>query len=131
MNKKSDILETICSPSSESSSKKSEMKSAIEELSMLLINVKPSHTHIPFRPFISVCKLVLQVLGLFNIIIIYRSSLCCYIYDINIYNSKIRLTVSIEESQTLQESMFEYAPSATGVKDYSDFVDEFLKGENK
>ena len=52
-------------------------------------------------------------------------------YDINIYNSKIRLTVSIEESQTLQESMFEYAPSATGVKDYSDFVDEFLKGENK
>ena len=47
--------------------KRSEIKSAIEELSMLVI-VKPEGNHvmiahIPTKPFLSICYLVLQVIG--------------------------------------------------------------------
>jgi len=50
--------------------KRSEIKSAIEELSMLVI-VKPEGNHvmiahIPTKPFLSLCHLVLQVLGGFT-----------------------------------------------------------------
>lgn len=48
--------------------KRSEINSAIEELSMLAI-VKPGETHeiahIPTKPFLSLCYLILQVLGEF------------------------------------------------------------------
>lgn len=46
--------------------KRSEINSAIEELSMLVI-VKPEGNHkiahIPTKPFLSLCYLVLQVIG--------------------------------------------------------------------
>ena len=49
--------------------KSSEISSAIEELSMLVI-VKPGGNHeaahIPTKPFLSLCYLVLQVLGGFS-----------------------------------------------------------------
>ena len=50
--------------------KRSEINSAIEELSMLVI-VKPEGNHvmiahIPTKPFLSLCHLVLQVLGGFT-----------------------------------------------------------------
>jgi len=49
--------------------KRSEIGSAIEELSMMVI-VKPGEkhesAHIPTKPFLSVCYLVLQVLGEFT-----------------------------------------------------------------
>jgi len=49
--------------------KRSEIGSAIEELSMMAI-VKPGEKHesayIPTKPFLSVCYLVLQVLGEFT-----------------------------------------------------------------
>jgi len=49
--------------------KKSEISCFIEELSMVVI-VKPSGenleaAHIPIKPFLSICYLVLQVLGMF------------------------------------------------------------------
>ena len=53
--------------------KSSEISCAIEELSMMVI-VKPGENHeaalIPAKPFLSLCYLVLQVLGGFR-------SVCC------------------------------------------------------
>lgn len=49
--------------------KKSEISCVIEELSMVVI-IKPCENHedahIPTKPFLSICYLVLQVLGMFN-----------------------------------------------------------------
>lgn len=50
------------SSTSMSSLEKSDIKLAIEEVSML-VKLNASETHIPYKPFISLCKLVLQVLG--------------------------------------------------------------------
>jgi len=44
-----------------------------------------------------------------------------------LYKSKIRHSVAIQESQTNQVSMYQYAPKSPGVKDYMKFVDELLK----
>lgn len=49
----------------------SEIRSAIEELSLLSVNLKTEGTadqdhtdaHIPIKPFLSLCNLVVQVLG--------------------------------------------------------------------
>ncbi|MDL2234328.1 AAA family ATPase [Ruminococcaceae bacterium OttesenSCG-928-L11] len=43
-----------------------------------------------------------------------------------LYKSKIRHSVSIQEAQTNQVSMFEYAPRNPGVRDYMAFVEELL-----
>lgn len=45
-----------------------------------------------------------------------------------VFNSTIRQAIAIEESQTMQESIFAYAPKAPVTADYSAFIDEFLKG---
>lgn len=54
--------------------KRSELRSAIEELSMLAKGHQPSagdnldgsaHIHTPTKPFLHVCTLILQVLGQF------------------------------------------------------------------
>ena len=50
-------------------------------------------------------------------------------YDIKVYKSKIRQNVAVEESQTLNQSLFDYAPKANATKDYEAFIDEFLKEE--
>ena len=51
-------------------------------------------------------------------------------YDIKVYNTKIRQNVAVEESQTLNQSLFEYAPKANATKDYESFIDEFLQEDN-
>lgn len=44
----------------------------------------------------------------------------------HLYKQKIRHSVAIQEAQTNQVSMFEYAPKSPGVKDYMGFVEELL-----
>lgn len=48
--------------------KKTELQTAIEELSLFIIT-KPADntqaTHIPLRPLLSFCNLIIQVLGIF------------------------------------------------------------------
>jgi hypothetical protein len=61
--------------------KKSEISCVIQELSMVVI-VKPSGenheaAHIPIKPFLSICYLVLQVLGRFS----YSKSLILCLYS--------------------------------------------------
>lgn len=43
-----------------------------------------------------------------------------------LFRTKIRPSVAIQEAQTNQVSMFEYAPRNTGVRDYMAFVEELL-----
>jgi chromosome partitioning protein len=43
-----------------------------------------------------------------------------------LYSQKIRHSVAIQEAQTNQVSMFEYAPKSTGCRDYMAFVEELL-----
>ena len=50
-------------------------------------------------------------------------------YEIKVYKTKIHQNVAVEESQTINQSIYEYAPNARATKDYDNFVDEFLKGE--
>ncbi|WP_026492541.1 ParA family protein [Butyrivibrio sp. XPD2002] len=52
-------------------------------------------------------------------------------YEIKVYDTKIHQNVAVEESQTLNQSLFDYAPNARATKDYEAFVKEFLKGESK
>ena len=52
-------------------------------------------------------------------------------YEIRVYETKIHQNVAVEESQTLNQSLFDYAPNARATKDYEAFVKEFLKGESK
>lgn len=44
----------------------------------------------------------------------------------HLYKQKIRHSVAIQEAQTNQVSMFDYAPKSPGVKDYMGFVEELL-----
>jgi chromosome partitioning protein len=44
-----------------------------------------------------------------------------------LYETKIRNSVAIPESQTNQINMFDYAPRSGGVRDYMKFVDELLE----
>lgn len=46
-----------------------------------------------------------------------------------VYNSKIRLNVSVEEAQTMKMDLFEYAGGSSAARDYDDFIDEFLEEE--
>lgn len=45
-----------------------------------------------------------------------------------VYETTIRQSISLQESQTQQESIFSYAPTSITGQDYQSFVDEFLKG---
>ena len=44
-----------------------------------------------------------------------------------VYDSKIRLNVSVEEAQTMKMDLFEYAGGSSAARDYDDFIDEFLE----
>lgn len=83
MKRKREVVET----------KGSEIRSAIEELAML-VKLKPNDNHgdakIPTVPFLSICNLVLQVLGLLSLIIFYMCHfvlyICVYILRLDISN---------------------------------------------
>ncbi len=47
-----------------------------------------------------------------------------------VYDSKIRLNVSVEEAQTMRMDIFEYSSGSAAARDYDDFIDEFL-GEDE
>jgi chromosome partitioning protein len=44
-----------------------------------------------------------------------------------LFNTKIRHSVSIQEAQTNQVSMYEYDGKSPGISDYMDFVEELLE----
>ncbi len=44
-----------------------------------------------------------------------------------VYNTFIRNSVSIEESQAITQDIFTYRPDSTVAKDYNDFIDELLE----
>ncbi len=44
-----------------------------------------------------------------------------------VYKSRIRLTVSVEEAQTMNMDIFQYSASSAAARDYDDFIDEFLE----
>lgn len=46
-----------------------------------------------------------------------------------VYDSSIRVAVAIKESQFLQSDIFAQHPNANVTKDYTAFIDEFLRGE--
>ena len=46
-----------------------------------------------------------------------------------LYKATIREAIAIKEAQISRKSIFEYAPSSNGAKDYNAFVEEFLKDE--
>lgn len=48
-------------------------------------------------------------------------------YGTKIYKTFIREGVSVKESQLLQQSIFDYAPSSNPAVDYHDFINEYLK----
>ena len=50
--------------------------------------------------------------------------------DTKVFTSKIRESVAIRESQLLRSDIFKDAPKANATVDYSEFIDELLKGEN-
>ena len=43
-----------------------------------------------------------------------------------VYDTKIRSTVSVTESQLAREDIYTNAPTATATEDYKAFVNEFL-----
>lgn len=45
-----------------------------------------------------------------------------------VFNATIRESTKTREAQTARMSLFEYAPKSTTALDYTDFVNEFLKG---
>ena len=49
--------------------------------------------------------------------------------ETKVFKSKIRLTVSVEEAQTMKMDLFEYASGSQAARDYDDFIDEYLEEE--
>jgi chromosome partitioning protein len=47
-----------------------------------------------------------------------------------VYRTVIRNCISIEEAQTRQESIFDYAPRSNAAADYNAFISEFLEERN-
>lgn len=47
-----------------------------------------------------------------------------------VFNTKIRESVAIKESQLAQGDIFDEAPRASATKDYLQFITEYLEGEN-
>lgn len=52
-------------------------------------------------------------------------------YGTKLYDTVIRNSVSIPEAQYMKTDIFTAAPKSNAVKDYSAFIDEFLKGIEK
>ena len=50
-------------------------------------------------------------------------------FDTKAYNTTIRESTKAKEAQAARVSLFEYAPSCTTANDYTNFIDEFLRGE--
>lgn len=46
-----------------------------------------------------------------------------------VFDSKIRLNVSVEEAQTMKMDLFAYASGSQAARDYDDFIDEYLGGD--
>ncbi|WP_026518673.1 ParA family protein [Butyrivibrio sp. MC2021] len=46
-----------------------------------------------------------------------------------VYDSKIRLNVSVEEAQTMKMDLFAYSRGSQAARDYDDFIDEYLGGD--
>ena len=46
-----------------------------------------------------------------------------------VFDSKIRLNVSVEEAQTMKMDLFSYAGGSQAARDYDDFIDEYLGGD--
>lgn len=46
-----------------------------------------------------------------------------------LYSTEIRQSVSIQESQTVREDIFSFAPESTTAQDYLNFISEFLKNK--
>lgn len=46
-----------------------------------------------------------------------------------VFDSKIRLNVSVEEAQTMKMDLFAYSRSSQAARDYDDFIDEYLGGD--
>ena len=44
-----------------------------------------------------------------------------------LYKARIRENTSIKESQAVRQSIFTYAPKSNAAKDYSEFIEEFLR----
>lgn len=51
------------------------------------------------------------------------------VLNTRVFNTKIRNSISLPESQTKQESIFSYAPYSTTGMDYRSFMNEFLEME--
>ena len=49
-------------------------------------------------------------------------------FNTKVFNATIRESVKTREAQTMRQSLFEYAPKSTTALDYTDFVEEILKG---
>ncbi|MDL2233799.1 AAA family ATPase [Ruminococcaceae bacterium OttesenSCG-928-L11] len=47
-------------------------------------------------------------------------------WETKVFQTAIRQSVSLQESQTQQESIFDYAPDSTTGKDYMDFIQEYI-----
>lgn len=52
-------------------------------------------------------------------------------YETKVFKSAIRDNVKIAESQAYKESLFDYAPTSNGAKDYEAFINEFLEGRGR
>lgn len=52
-------------------------------------------------------------------------------YDTKLFKTVIHNGVAIPESQTMKQTIFQYAPSSTVAKDYMNLVNEYLKGVKK
>lgn len=48
-----------------------------------------------------------------------------------LYSTPIRECVAIREAKALQQDIYSYAPRSNAAKDYSAFIDEFMKGGRK
>ena len=46
-----------------------------------------------------------------------------------VFDSKIRLNVSVEEAQTMKMDLFAYSRGSQAARDYDDFIDEYLGGD--
>ena len=52
-------------------------------------------------------------------------------YGTKLFKAMIHNGVAIPESQTMKQTLYQYAPSSTVAKDYMNFTEEYLKGEKK
>ena len=46
-----------------------------------------------------------------------------------LFTARIREGIAVKEAQISQQNLYNYAPQAKVTSDYSNFIDEFMKGE--